>query len=119
MTSLSTENHVYMQIHSRFFQEDFQTLYKLHNKISLNGYVYCEAMLGMYSLKQAAILAYTQIKERLGQEGYRPIQGTSGLWKHNTRPITFALCVDNFGVKYFSEEDIDHLLKSLQKYCKI
>ena len=79
MTSLPTENQEYMRIHSRFFQEDFQKLYKLHDIINQDGYVYCEVMLGMYGLKQAAILAYAQIEERLGQEGYKPIQGTSGL----------------------------------------
>ena len=73
-----------MRIQSRFFQEDFRTLYNLQDKINPDGYVYCEVMLGMYDLKQAAILAYTQIKERLGKEGYSPIEGTSGLWKHDT-----------------------------------
>ena len=68
-------------------------------------------MLGIYDLKQAAILAYTQIKERLGKEGYSPIEGTSGLWKHDMQSITFALCVDDFGVKYFDKADVDHLLQ--------
>ena len=61
-------------------------------------------MSGMYGLKEAAILAYTQIKEHLGKEGNKPIQGTFGLWKHNTRQITFALCVDDFDMKYFNIE---------------
>ena len=55
----------------------------------------------------------------MGQEGYEPIQGTSGLWKHNARDIMFALCVDNFGVKYFKKYDVDHLLNALQKYYEI
>ena len=69
-------------------------------------------MLGMYDLKQAAILAYTQIKKRLGKEGYLPIEGTSGLWNHDMRPIIFALRVDDFGVKYFNKADVDHLLQT-------
>ena len=73
-----------MRIHSRFFQEDFRQLYNLHDVIDPDGYVYCEVMLGMHDLKQAAILAYTQIKERLGKEGYHPVEGKSGLWKHDT-----------------------------------
>ena len=94
----------------------------MHDKIDPYGYVYCEVMLGMYWLKQAAVLAYNQMKERLGLEGYQPIQETSGLWTHDTRPITFALCVDNFGVKYFKKEDVEHLLnlsKNTMKYPSI
>ena len=32
---------------------------------------------------------------------YEPAEGTTGLWSHRTRPTKFALCVDDFGVKYF------------------
>ena len=62
----------------------------------------------MYGLKQAAVLAYEHLIENLAPHGYRPIPRTTGLWKHYTRPITFCLCVDDFGVKYyiyFSDRD--------------
>ena len=113
MTSLPTDKRKYMRIHSRFFQQDLKKLYNLHDMIDSDGYAYCEVMLMMYGLKQAAILAYTRIKERLGKEGYHPVEGTSGLWKHNTRPITFALCLNDFGDKYFNKTDVDHLLRTL------
>jgi hypothetical protein len=37
---------------------------------------------------------------------------TSGLWKHDTRPISFTLVIDDFGVKYFNKEDAEHLLET-------
>ena len=37
-----------------------------------------------------------------------------GLWKHNTKPTTFCLCVDDFGIGYFNEVDVNNLLQSLQ-----
>jgi hypothetical protein len=40
-------------------------------------------------------------------------------WQHDTRPTKFCLCVDDFGVKYFSTADADHLLTSLRKHYKI
>ena len=73
----------------------------------------------MYGLKQAVILAYKQIKERLNKEGYAPIIGTTGLWKHATRKIVIALCVDDFGLEYFNKEDVEHLTATLGKYYKI
>ena len=67
---------------------------------------------GMYGLKQAAILAYKQLVKNLKQYGYEPIEGTTGLWHHESRPTKFALCVDDFGVKYFSKDDAEHLINT-------
>ena len=38
---------------------------------------------------------------------------TPGLWKHRTKPTTFSLCVDDFGVKYFSTSDAKHLINAI------
>ena len=67
----------------------------------------------MYGLKQAAILAYNQLKSCLEPFGYHPVPGTVGLWKHDSRPISFCLCVDDFGVKYFHKRDVKHLLQAI------
>ena len=32
---------------------------------------------------------------------------------HEIRQTSFCLCVDDFGVKYFNREDMDHLLNTL------
>ena len=89
--------------------------YKLQNKINNDKYLYCKVKKGMYGLKQAAILAYKLLVKRLEQDDYVPISLTNGLFKHKTRCTTFALCVDNFGVKYDSEEDLMHLIQTLKK----
>ena len=67
----------------------------------------------MYGLNTATLLAYTQLVNTLKDFGYQPIPGTMGLWKHATRPISFCLCVDDFGVKYQNKEDVTHLLNAL------
>ena len=38
-----------------------------------------------------------------------------GLWRHVTRPISFTLVVDDFGIKYTNKEDVDHLIKCLKE----
>ena len=43
---------------------------------------------------------------------------TSGLFTHETRPITFCL-VDDFGVKYVGKEHAEHLAKTLEKLYTI
>ena len=69
----------------------------------------------MYGLKQATLLGYENLKKNLKPHGYYPIPHTDGLWKHQSRNITFYLCVDDFGLKYFQKEDIKRLIKALQE----
>jgi hypothetical protein len=37
------------------------------------------------------------------------------LWQHDTRPISFALVVDDFGIKYVNKADAEHLVDTLQQ----
>ena len=109
----------YLRIHKRYFIENFRKLYNLANIINNDGYVYCEIVKGMYGLKQAAILAYKKLKTNLEAAGYYQIENTMGLWKHKTNNIAFVLCVDDFGVKYFNQDGINHLISTLQKHYVI
>ena len=59
------------------------------------------------------------LKTNLEAEWYYQIENTTGLWKHKTNIITFALCVDDFGVNYFNQDDINHLISTLQKHYVI
>ena len=42
-----------------------------------------------------------------------------GLWKHKTRPIQFILVVDDFGIKYLKQADLDHLITALKKHYDV
>jgi hypothetical protein len=44
---------------------------------------------------------------------------TPGYWHHNWCPISFTLVVNDFGVKYISKEDIEHLASVLKQDYKI
>ena len=70
----------------------------------------------MYGLKQAAILAYDHLINNLSQHGYSPVPHTLGIWHHKTLRTKFCLCVDDFGVKYYSKADADHLINSLEQH---
>ena len=72
----------------------------------------------MYGLPQAGIIAQQLLEERLAKHGYCQSKTTPGLWRHDTRPISFSLVVDNFGVKYVGEEHAQHLLDTVRKYYK-
>ena len=73
----------------------------------------------MYGLKQAAILAYRHLVNCLAPHGYEPVPFTTGIWRHKTRRTKFCLCVDDFGVKYFNDDEKNHFLSSLRQHYKI
>jgi hypothetical protein len=71
----------------------------------------------VWGLPQAGILTNKLLCKRLLPHGYYECTNTPGLWKHTTRPISFTLVVDNFGVKYVGNEHVDHLIWCIkQKY---
>ena len=75
----------------------------------------------MYDLKQASVLAYQNLTKLLTNGGYQHIVESLGMQKHKTRKTHFCLCVDDFGVKYCSKEDVQHLHDTHEKKytCKI
>ena len=104
----------YMRIASKYLPDDIIKKYNLQDKIN-NGFIYIKIKKGMYGLKQAAVLAYQQLVTHLAKYGYTPIPHTTGMWKHHTRRTKFCLCVDDFGIKYYNNDDINHLLNALKK----
>jgi len=105
----------YMRIHAKYFSNRFCQIYKIDEKINQDGYVYCIILRGMYGLKQAAILAYKQLVQHLALHGYKPCGNTTGIWEHKTLKTKFALCVDDFMVKYFTKSDAQHLINALKR----
>lgn len=70
----------------------------------------------MYGLPQAGLLAQQQLIRILEPHGYTPCRFTPGLWRHKTLPITFALVVDDFGIKYQGKHNALHLINILQQH---
>jgi hypothetical protein len=103
----------YMKVKYKHIPQDIKDRYQLEHKVTDNDYIYIKIKKGMYGLKQAAILAYDNLQASLKPFGYEPVIGTVGIWQHNTRPTTFCLCVDDFGIRYSSKHDAQNLLDSI------
>ena len=108
----------YMKVQFKHLPEDIKKKYNLHTKVTSNNYIYIRIKKGMYGLKQAAILAYDNLQQCLKPFGYTPVIGTVGVWQHDTRPTNFCLCVDDFGIKYHSKSDAQHLLNAIGAHYK-
>jgi len=112
----------YMRIHSKHFPQNIKDKYNIANLIEEDDCVYVKIKKGMYGLKQAAILTYENLVRNLSQYGYRPVPHALGIWKHDTRPISFCLCVDDFGINIFSkrcETSTAFIRKRLHSYNRL
>ena len=104
-----------LRVHTSQIPEESMQKYNLQQYVTPVGWVFFKILKGMYGLPQAGVLAHGKTTSVLAPHGYAPEKNTPGLWTHATRPIAFALVVDDFGVKYVWEEHAKHLLNILLK----
>ncbi len=104
----------YMKIPLALFPSWTIEQYNL-NKLALDGWVYIKMQRAVWGLPQADILANKRLQQKLAPFGYHEYINTPGLWQHESRPLTFTLVVDNFGIKFINKNDVDHLISSIKK----
>ena len=104
----------YMKIPVKCIPEKMMKLYNLEPLVH-NGGVYVEIRKGMYGLPAAGRIASDKLIPILNAAGFHQSDQTPGLFKHETRPLAFCLCVDDFLVKYVGKEHADYFLTTLRK----
>ncbi len=113
---LSTSN--ILKIPLSLFPEWTIDQYKLKT-LALDGSVYIEMRRVVWVILQAGVLANKRLRRKLAPFGYYESTNTPGLWCHKTRPITFTLVVNNFGVKFVNKTNVDHLISSIKQTYKL
>ena len=113
------QRYEYVRIKLADIPDEIVQQYNLRDKADSDGNVFIEVRKGMYGLPQAGILAQKLLEQRLNKHGYSQSSAVPGLWTHKTRPITFTLVVDNFGMKYVGKEHALHLLSILKEHYEI
>ena len=104
----------YMRIPLELFPSWIIQQYNLATHV-YKGFVYIEMRRAVWGLPQAGILANRRLRRKLAPFGYFECVNTPGLWYHETRPISFTLVVDDFGVKFVGKEHALHLIESIKK----
>eukprot|EP00956_Cyclotella_meneghiniana_P010727 scaffold15031_cov47-Cyclotella_meneghiniana.AAC.1 len=103
----------YVRMNLDDFPDEIIEEYKLKDIADKNNCVIAECRRCVYGLPQAGILANKYLEKRLNEHGYYQSNYTNGLWLHKTRKISFALAVDDFGIKYEDYNDVIHLKNAL------
>jgi hypothetical protein len=118
--SAPLDRYEYMKMPLTLFPEWIIEQYNLQMH-ALNGFVYLEMQRAVWGLPQAGILANKLLRRRLLPHGYYECTNTPGLWKHEWRPISFTLVVDDFGfkVKYVGKKHVEHLIRCINEKYKV
>ena len=74
--------------------------------VNEDRHVYCETTGAIYGLVQAGQITHLDLVKHLKPFEYYPSKQTPGLWFHKTKPVTFTLIVDDFGVKYIKKNTV-------------
>ena len=61
----------------------------------------------MHGIKEEVTLARQKIKAILKPFGYYPDKLSPNIWYHTAKSAKLILCVDAFGVKYYSKDDAE------------
>ena len=106
-------------MHLADFPSDVIEQYNLTDIANKDGMVFVEIRKGMYGLPQAGLLAQELLEQRLNKHGYFQSTRTPGLWTHKWRPVQFTLVVDDFGIKYVGDDNLQHLASILREHYDI
>ena len=107
----------YIRIQRELIPNDIMERYKLDQYMSNNSVLF-EVNRGMYRLPQAGLLAQQQLVEHLAKHQYYQTDSPC-LFRHTSNGTTFALVVDDFGLKYKDKQAADHLIATLQQLYAI
>ena len=97
-----------------FFLSEFVKLYNLGNIVDNEGFLLIEIRGSIYRLPQARRLVQGELVTHLALCSYSSVKFTPSLWTHNMLKTTFTLAVDDFGIKYLSMKDVQHLKQALK-----
>ena len=68
----------------------------------------------LHGSKESGRIENEGVVDHPALHGCHESKTTAGLFKHDTRDISFTLVVDNFGIEWTNEADLDHLITSLE-----
>ena len=107
----------YIRIQHKLIPSSIMAQHKLEQFMSNNSVLF-EVNQGMYGLPQAGYLAQQRLIEHLRKHQYHQTD-TPCLFRHASNGTTFALVVDDFGVKYTDRAAAEHLINALQEIYEI
>jgi hypothetical protein len=109
----------YLGMKAATFSQEIIDMYSLRNYIDDNGTIYFQVVKCMYGHPASGRLSNKKLVSILKDAGYHEDALVDCLFRHETRNITFALVVDDMGIKYARVEDVEHLAATIAPHWKV
>jgi len=90
-----------MRVNIRYIPDDIITRYNLNSIGTPDSWINIKIKKGIYGLKQAALLAYQELVNKLAPHCYIPCKYYVGIWRHHTTRKTKFCAVSLFSVFIF------------------
>ena len=100
-------------------RDEFIDLYNLREfVVNINGkrFIYFKVVKCLYGNPASGRLSFDKLKGILQDGGFIEHPLVDCLFLHKTRNIVFALIVDDMGIKYANEDDLDYLLQIIEPH---
>jgi hypothetical protein len=108
----------YMRINLKHIPESVQNRYNMADFVH-KDHVYVEINKSIYGLPQSGRLSQDRLIKHLAKHDYVQCPNTPALFRHRVKNFAFTLVVDDFGIKYSDEADLDEFLGVLRKQYEI
>ena len=112
----------YMQISADEIGNELIDLYNMGSYVvNFNGkrFIYFKVVKCLYGHPAAGRLSFIKLKEILEEADFYEHPFVECLFIHKTRNITFALIVDDMGIKYSDEKDLQFLVDVITPHWKL
>ena len=104
----------YVKIAANKIPQNILNRYHLHQFVDPKDFIYFKCNRTLWGLPQAGLISNKSLVKVLTNAGYVECPHTLGLMTHNTRSTAFSLVVDDFGIKYLHQDDLDHLESTIR-----
>ena len=102
----------FIRIPVHLITQEVIDFYDLNQFIS-NKALFCSVHKTHYGLPQAGALSQQRLFQHLHQHGYDQLPSTPSVFRNKSGSIRFTLVVDDFGVVWTNQADLDHLIHTL------
>ena len=112
----------YMVIPADDIGDEIIDLYNLREFVALvNGkrLIYFKVLKCLYGHPASGRLSFEKLKGILEEGGFVEHPLVECLFIHKTRNISFALIVDDMGIKYANDDDLDYLINVIEPHWKL
>ena len=103
-----------MKMKYLFNPVDIRERYNLHDKVTSDGYIHIKIEKRHVWLEISCHPCIRQLNQEPKTAWLYTNSWYSWMWKYETRQTHICVCINDFGIEYYSKDDITHFFSALK-----